>query len=117
MHMDEETIASRWYDKDPRMQMVLDVVKDFSPETLSEFSSALMQLTNIVRKNKRMDSSQLSIGKTKVLGLYKAFNKRRWYDQHQVLMNSLNILSTVSDEDFNAIIEGVLQSLNEVSDS
>lgn len=101
----------RWYDRDPRMAQILDILKDLPENSQTEFARVLMQLINILRKSKKNNGSQLSIGKNKVLGMYKAFNRRRWYDQSTSLMNSLNTLSMLSDEDFSTIVDGILITL------
>ena len=105
----------RWYDRDPRMSQILCILRDLPDDSKSEFARVLMQLINILRKNKKSDDdSPLSIGKAKVLGLYKASNKRRWYDQTSDLMNSLNLLSALDDTDFNEIVDGLLLTLSDV---
>jgi len=104
----------RWYDKDPRMSQILDILENMPEESKVEFARILMSLINILRKDKKNSDAPLSLGKSKVLGLYKAFNKRRWYDQSHSLMHSLNILSTLELEDFNTVVDGILMSFTDI---
>lgn len=103
----------RWYDKDPRMAQILAILEHMPDETKEEFASVLIKLINIIKKNKTNDLGLTSLGKNRVLGLYKAFRKRRWYDHTPGLMYALNVLSTLDLVDFNTVVDGILITLTE----
>ena len=112
--MNDECLASRWYDKDPKMLEVLDIMQSLPNQDQEELGSTLIQLVNLVRKNRKEDDIPISIGKNRALGLYKSFNKRRWYDQNSVLMSAMNTISTLPLEDCRKISEGLLITLDPV---
>lgn len=77
----------------------------------------IINFANIVRKNNHESEIELplSIGKSKVLGLYKSFKKRRrWYDKNLTLMTALNVLATLPQEDFENITQGSLEAIKEL---
>ncbi|MFH0702345.1 MAG: hypothetical protein V2B14_02245 [bacterium] len=105
---------NRWYDKDSKMTEVLELIKTLPDDAKEQLAATLIQFVNLIRRNKsEVDEDNLSIGKNKTLGLYKAFNKRRWYDKNQALMSAMNILATLSLEDCKKITEGLLLTLDE----
>lgn len=108
-----ENADLRWYDKDPRMVELFEVLEELPKESQDQLGALIIQFVNLVRKNKDEDTEEIiSIGKERVLGLYKAFNKRRWYDKQNSLMGALNTLSTMHIEDCKKITEGLLETLN-----
>ncbi|EKE03224.1 MAG: hypothetical protein ACD_20C00234G0046 [uncultured bacterium] len=111
--MQECILSNRWYDEDSKMVDTLGVIQSLSKYEQEELGIILIQLVNLLRKNRNEDAIPISIGKDRVLGLYKASNKRRWYDKHPVLMSAMNTLSTLPVNDCNAIIEGMLETLYE----
>lgn len=111
--MKQESKYSRWYDKDPKMQRALELIESLSDEDREELAINLIQLINLLRKNKKDDEIPFSIGKKRTLGLYMAFNKRRWYDKNSVLMSAMNILGTLPVEDCRVITEGILMTIEE----
>ena len=106
----------RWYDKDKKMAEVLKIIKTLPPYEQQEFSVSLYQLANMVRKSKTetnmVGDTEFSIGKNKVLGLYKSFNKRRWYDNDLSLASAMNSLSTLPMEECTNIAEGILNNVS-----
>jgi hypothetical protein len=108
----EENQKNRWYDKDPRMSEILDLIKDLSDEDQEELAVNLIKYINIIRKNRKELENTLSIGKSRVLGLYKAYNKRRWYDKSSSLMSAMNILATLAPDDCKSIVEALIMSMH-----
>ena len=104
-------VLNRWYDKDPKMQYVLGCLKSLSPEDQEELAVGLMHFVNVFRKNRKEDEIPVSIGKNRTLGLYKASNKRRWYDKNPVLQSAMNTLGTMPIEDCRKISEGLLLTI------
>ena len=110
------SFEKRWYDKDRKMAKVLEIIKSLNDREQQEFGISLFQLSSMVRKTKSEKSQDndagISIGKDKVLGLYKSFNKRRWYDRDLSLMSAMNSLSTLPVEECKNITEGILNTIN-----
>jgi len=109
--MQEENFNNRWYDNETAMNKVLNLMKDLPENIQEELALTLIQFANLIRKSKQIDEDTLSIGKDKVLGLYKASNKRRWYDKNPTLMSAMNILNTLPPNEFKNIVEGLLLTL------
>jgi len=109
--MPKEDSKNRWYDNDSGMNRVLNLMKNLPENIQEDLAATLIQFANLIRKDRKIEESALSIGKDKVLGLYKASNKRRWYDQNPTLMSAMNILSTLPPNEFKNIVEGLLLTL------
>jgi hypothetical protein len=110
--MQNEDLKDRWYDKNSRMSEVLSFICDLPENEQEELGITIIKLVNVLRRSRKEDEIPISIGKDRVLGLYKAFNKRRWYDQNSTLMSAMNILKTLPDDDCRSIIEGLVITLN-----
>ena len=65
----------------------------------------------ICRFSQRMFAT---IGKEKILGYYKSFNRRRWYDKNWTILSIMNLLSTLPQNDFDNVASGTLQMLKEL---
>jgi len=109
--MTEEDSKHRWYDNDSGMDRVLNLMQNLPENIQEELAVTLIQFANLIRKNRKIEENTLSIGTAKVLGLYKASNKRRWYDKNPTLMSAMNILNTLPPKEFRNIVEGLLLTL------
>jgi len=112
--MQDSKDKKRWYDKDPNMIQLLLLIKTMSEDSKEELAENLIKFINLVRKNRNDIENPLSIGKNKALGLYKAFNKRRWYDKNYSLMSAMNILATLPVEDCKNITKLVIGMFDDV---
>jgi hypothetical protein len=110
--MQEENLNNRWYDNETGMNRVLNLMRDLPENIQEDLALTLIQFANLIRKNRKIEDDTLSIGKNKVLGLYKASQKRRWYDKNPTLMSAMNILNTLPPHEFKNIVEGLLLTLN-----
>lgn len=111
--MEDDLLISRWYDKDPKMIEVLKYVQKLTREEQDELAVTLIQLVNMLRQSRNEDEIPISIGKTRVLGLYKSSNKRRWYDKKSTLRSAMNIFSTLPQEDCSMILDGFAEIMSE----
>ena len=111
--MNNKHLSNRWYDKDPSMSGMLDIIQDLPENQQEELSTTVIQLVNMLRKNRPDEEIPLSIGKNKVLGLYKSFNRRRWYDKNMALMSAMNVISTLPPDESKKITEGFLLTLKD----
>ena len=71
-------------------------------------------LTTVIKQIKELheedEEPNVSIGIDRVLGLYKLSNSRRWYDKISLLSYAMKTMSTLPEEDFYTIMEGIAAS-------
>jgi hypothetical protein len=106
----------RWYDYDIHIAEFLAIIQRLPAKSREDLAENIIKFANIVRLNNEQSEIELpvSIGKSKVIGLYKSFKRRRWYDKNLTLMTALNVLATLPQEDFEKISEGVLLTVKEL---
>lgn len=106
-------LNKRWYDKDDNVVRMLEIVKGLSDEEQEGLTFNVLQFVKLIReKNGRHTENPVSVGKNKILGLYKSSQKRRWYDNNLRISNILNALSTLPSEDCENIAKGILVTLS-----
>ncbi|MDD3594450.1 MAG: hypothetical protein PHX18_07475 [Candidatus Gastranaerophilales bacterium] len=106
----------RWYDNNEDMTSILEVIKDQPAELIDNLAENIMSFSNIIRENllELETEEPISIGKERVLGLYKSFRRRRWYDKNWTILSTMNILSTLPNDDFEKIAAGTMGLLNDL---
>jgi len=106
----------RWYDNNADMLLILDILKNQPDELIDNLAENIMSFSNIIRQNieEMSEEEPVSIGKERILGYYKSFQRRRWYDNNWTLLSIVNILSTLPDNDFENIIQGVKDLMKEM---
>ena len=101
----------RWYDSNENTQRALEILKDMDETQRRALSR---DLTTVVKQIKELheedEESDVSLGIDRVLGLYKLSNSRRWYDKVSILYYAMKTMSTLPQEDFYNIIEGIAVS-------
>ncbi len=112
--MDEKR---RWYDSNKDMVAIIDILKNQPPELIDNLAENIMGFSNIIRENlNELESEEpISIGKERMLGYYKSFRRRRWYDKNWTILSMVNVLSTLPQDDFEKIVEGVKEILKELN--
>ena len=103
---------SRWYDTDQQIKQTFQLVENMSNKEREEFAANLTRVVNNFRKQQNLDNFNVSLGRDKILAYYKAYNKRRWYDQIPNLMRAINLLSILSIEEREQILSKFLLSIN-----
>ena len=106
----------RWYDQSNKLGDMMTVLESMSEKELGQIAKYLYQVVNIYWKQSKIEKSRdevLSIGKDKLFGYYKAYQKRRWYDKNPSLRSALNIMSTLSTREIDDIIDGFISALKE----
>ena len=111
-----EEFNKRWYDDNKDMIMILDVLKNQPDELIDNLAENIMNFSNIIRQNieEMTVEEPISIGKKRILGYYKSFQRRRWYDNNWTLLSIVNILSTLPENDFENIIQGVKELMRDM---
>ena len=98
----------RWYDSNENTKRALDILKDMDESQRRALSK---DLTTVVKQIKELheedEESEVSLGIDRVLGLYKLSNSRRWYDKVSLLSYAMKTMSTLPQEDFYNIMEGI----------
>ena len=101
----------RWYDSNENTQRALEILKDMDETQRRALSR---DLTTVVKQIKELheedEESDVSLGIDRVLGLYKLSNSRRWYDKVSILSYAMKTMSTLPQEDFYNIMEGIAVS-------
>ena len=101
----------RWYDSNENTQRALEILKDMDETQRRALSK---DLTTVVKQIKELheedEEADVSLGIDRVLGLYKLTNSRRWYDKVSILSYAMKTMSTLPQEDFYNIMEGIAVS-------
>ena len=101
----------RWYDSNENTQRALEILKDMDEAQRRALSR---DLTTVVKQIKELheedEEADVSLGIDRVLGLYKLTNSRRWYDKVSILSYAMKTMSTLPQEDFYNIMEGIAVS-------
>ena len=103
----------RWYDSNENTLRALEILKDMDD---SQRRALSRDLTTVVKQIKELheedEEADVSLGIDRVLGLYKLSNSRRWYDKVSILSYAMKTMSTLPQEDFYTIMEGIAVSAN-----
>lgn len=106
---------NRWYDNHKETLDTLAILKKLDRESKTRLSDDIIDIANQIKSIHREENEPpLSIGIERVLGLYQSSNSRRWYDKQRDLNNAMKTISTLPEEDFLNIMEGLSVSLQEV---
>lgn len=101
----------RWYDSNEHTQRALNILKDMDDNQRRALSK---DLTTVIKQIKELheedEEPNISLGVNRVLGLYKLSNSRRWYDKISLLSYAMKTMSTLPEEDFYTIMEGIAVS-------
>lgn len=102
----------RWYDKKKYTSNVLGILKNLSMRSHYEIAREVIRVVESIKiHNRELDELPLSIGVDRVLGLFQEQHKRRWYDNSLPLSRCFKTTSTLQEEDFQNIMQGVCISL------
>ncbi len=108
----------RWYDYNKDMVTILELVEGKPQELIDSLAESIFSFTRIVRdsisEQEEEQEIPVTIGKEKILGYYKSFNRRRWYDKNWTILSIMNLLSTLPQNDFDNVARGTLQMLKEL---
>lgn len=104
----------RWYDKHRETTDTLEILKKLDKESRKRLSKDIIEIANQIKSIHREEEDPiLSIGLERVLGLYQSTNSRRWYDKQKDLDTAIKTISTLPQEDFLNIMEGLCVSLQD----
>lgn len=103
----------RWYDNLTDIEKILEFIQeDMSDSEKESLITDLVSSTALIKhSNKEGSKGQVSLGPEKILNLYKAQNKRRWYDTKPELATIMNTIYTLPEEDFLIVVESLKKSI------
>lgn len=105
---------NRWYDNHEVTLCTLDILKKLDRESKKRLSNDIIEIANQIKSmHREAEEPPLSIGLERVLGLYQTSNSRRWYDKQKDLDVALRTISTLPEDDFLNIMEGLCVSLKD----
>lgn len=103
----------RWYDSNEHTSRALNILKDMDDSQRRALSKDLATVVKQIKELHEEDEEpKVSLGIDRVLGLYKISNSRRWYDKISLLSYAMKTMSTLPEEDFYTIMEGIAASAN-----
>lgn len=104
----------RWYDNHQETLDTLELLKNLDKSSRSKLSNDVIEIANQIKSiHREEDEPVLSIGLERVLGLYQSSNSRRWYDKQRDLSTAIKTISTLPEDDFLNIMEGLCVSLKD----
>lgn len=80
----------RWYDKDPVIAQTINQLIAYPDEYQTIFADGITAFIEQECQSKPTLKSVTSLGKDKVLGLYKSKQRKRLYDKNPSLHNAMN---------------------------
>ena len=104
---------NRWYDNHTETTETFKLLKNLDYDSLQTLADDIIEISNQIKEmHSDEEEPVLSIGLNRVLGLYQSSNSRRWYDKKGDLTCAIRTISTLPEEDFKNIMEGLYISLN-----
>lgn len=101
----------RWYDSNEYTHRALNILKDMDETQRRTLANDLTKVVKQIKELREEDEEpDVSLGIDRVLGLYKLSNSRRWYDKVSLLSYAMKTMSTLPEEDFYTIMEGIAAS-------
>ena len=113
-----ETKDRRWYDSHLETSRTLKLLEKLSEEEKEALSQSLITIVNQIKDFHRDDYDDetkeppLSLGISRVIGLYQSSNGRRWYDKADNCGFAMKAMSTLPEADFNNIMDGLSVTLS-----
>lgn len=104
----------RWYDNHQETLDTLEIIRKLDRESRAKLTDDIVEVAKQIKAiHREEEEPTLSIGLDRVLGLYQTFNARRWYDKNRDLDNAIKTISTLPQDDFLNIMEGLCVSLKD----
>ena len=113
-----ETKDRRWYDSHLETSRTLKLLEKLSEEEKEALSQSLITIVNQIKDFHRDDYDDetkeppLSLGISRVIGLYQSSNARRWYDKADNFGFAMKAMSTLPEADFKNIMDGLSVTLS-----
>ncbi len=86
-------LKRRWYDSIPNLPQAIDGVEKLPPYIEQTVIQSLNDYIDHYRRYQK--THQVSVGVTKIMGLYNASRRSRWYDQKPKTRRAFNMMATI----------------------
>ncbi len=104
----------RWYDTKSYTGEVLSILKQLSLQSHYDIAREVLKIIEVIKQNSReLDNPPLSLGVDRVVGLFSQSYKRRWYDKNLPINRIFKSASSLQDDDFQNIMQGMFTSLKD----
>lgn len=114
MQTNRDYTYKRWYDVEPYADNVLSILRELTLQSHYDIAREVLKIIETIKINSREDvETPVSIGADRVLGLYSQTYKRRWYDKNLPINRIFKSASSLQDNDFQNIMQGMFVSLKE----
>jgi hypothetical protein len=114
MNTQKSYAPKRWYDVKPYTGEVLAILKELSLQSHYDIAREVLKIIEAIKQNSReLDELPLSLGVDRVLGLFSQNYNRRWYDKNLPINRIFKSASSLQDEDFQNIMQGMFTSLKD----
>lgn len=98
----------RWYDKYTDVTETIDLMKNLDATQQEILANDVTEIANSIKSyHKDKEITPLSIGLERVFGLYQHSKARRWYDKSKALNRAILNISTLPEQDYINIMEGI----------
>jgi hypothetical protein len=101
--------VQRWYDKDETVAKSVNLLKDFPEEFQSILGETLIELADKHANAKELMANLRALGPDKVLAIFKAKSRQRFYDANEQVHEAMNHMYIVPDEDRVAIAKQAVE--------
>lgn len=107
-------MKKRWYDNHQETLTTFELLKTLNASSREKLSKDIIEIASQIKTiHREEDEPTLSIGIERVLGIWQSSYSRRWYDKHEDLDCAIKTISTLPEEDFLNIMEGLCVSLKD----
>jgi len=114
METNKKYAPKRWYDTKPYTGEVLMILKELSLQSHYDIAREVLKIIEAIKVNSReLSEPPLSLGVDRVLGLFSQNYNRRWYDRNLPINRIFKSASSLQDEDFQNIMQGMFTSLKD----
>ena len=104
----------RWYDAKPYTDEVLRILKELSLQSHYDIAREVLKVIETIKVTSRdLTEPPLSIGVDRVMGLFSQNYNRRWYDKNLPINRIFKSASSLQDQDFQNIMQGMFTSLKD----
>lgn len=106
----------RWYDRQPRLSQSVRVMMLLPDEIKSIVSNGMIHLANMEYQVSEKMHTFRTLGTDKVMGLHMSKNRRREYDQNDLMHKMMNYLYILSESNQDAMANHVLTLMSHIQD-
>jgi hypothetical protein len=106
----------RWHDRHPDMAKAVELLCNLPYELQSVVGQAICQLAEQRYGADQMIRSLKSLGKNKIMGLYKSLRKKRAYDKNPELRQAMSYLYILNEEHQDEVAGQMMELIHEIFD-